>query len=88
METLWSQRYALRTRRMQGSIVRELLKLTEKSDLISFAGGLPAPEIFPLAEFRAATEKVLAESGPQSLQYSRTEGCSRLREMIARHTAR
>lgn len=88
METLWSQRYALRTRRMQSSIVRELLKLTEKPDLISFAGGLPAPEVFPLAEFRAATEKVLAESGPESLQYSRTEGCTRLREMIARHTAR
>ncbi len=88
METLWSQRYALRTRRMQSSIVRELLKLTEKPNLISFAGGLPAPEVFPLDEFREAAARVLTESGPQSLQYSTTEGCPRLREMIARHTAR
>ncbi|MGD0309758.1 MAG: PLP-dependent aminotransferase family protein [Acidobacteriota bacterium] len=88
METLWSQRYALRTRRMQSSIVRELLKLIEKPDLISFAGGLPAPEVFPIEEFREAAERVLSESGPQSLQYSTTEGCPRLREMIARHTAR
>ncbi len=88
METLWSQRYALRTRRMQSSIVRELLKLTEKPNLISFAGGLPAPEIFPVEEFRAAAERVLTHSGPQSLQYSATEGCAPLREMIARHTAR
>jgi 2-aminoadipate transaminase len=88
METLWSQRYALRTRRMQSSIVRELLKLTEKPNLISFAGGLPAPEVFPVEEFRAAAERVLTQSGPQSLQYSATEGCARLREMIARRAAR
>jgi 2-aminoadipate transaminase len=73
---------------MQSSIVRELLKLIEKPDLISFAGGLPAPEVFPIEEFREAAERVLSESGPQSLQYSTTEGCPRLREMIARHTAR
>ena len=88
METLWSQRYALRTRRMQSSVVRELLKLTEKPDLISFAGGLPAPEVFPVAEFRNAADRVLATSGPSALQYSTTEGCAKLREMIARHTAR
>jgi len=88
METLWSQRFALRTRRMQSSAVRELLKLTEKPDLISFAGGLPAPEVFPLAQFREAAERVLTQSGPQSLQYSTTEGCYALREMIARHAAR
>jgi len=88
METLWTQRYALRTRRMQSSAVRELLKLTEKPDLISFAGGLPAPEVFPIAEFREAAERVLTQSGAQSLQYSTTEGCARLREMIVRHTSR
>ncbi len=88
METLWSQRYALRTRRMQSSVVRELLKLTEKPDIISFAGGLPAPEVFPVEQFREAVERVLAQSGPQSLQYSTTEGFFKLREMIARHTAR
>jgi 2-aminoadipate transaminase len=73
---------------MQSSAVRELLKLTEKPDLISFAGGLPAPEVFPLEQFREATQRVLMQSGPQSLQYSTTEGCTPLREMIARHTAR
>ncbi len=88
METLWSSRYALRTRRMQSSMVRELLKLTEKPDMISFAGGLPAPEVFPVAQFREAADRVLAESGPESLQYSTTEGSPKLREMIARHTAR
>jgi 2-aminoadipate transaminase len=88
METLWADRYALRTRRMQSSIVRELLKLIEKPNLISFAGGLPAPEVFPVQEFREAAERVLTQSGPQSLQYSQTEGCSSLREMIVRHTSR
>jgi 2-aminoadipate transaminase len=88
MQTLWSQRYALRSRRMQSSVVRELLKLTQKPDLISFAGGLPAPEIFPLEQFREAADRVLTQSGAESLQYSTTEGCPRLREMIARHTSR
>lgn len=88
MKTLWSQRYALRTRRMQSSAVRELLKLTEKPDIISFAGGLPAPEVFPIEQFREAAQRVLTQTGPQSLQYSMTEGCTSLREMIARHTAR
>lgn len=88
MQTLWSQRYALRTQGMKSSVVRELLKLTEKPNLISFAGGLPAPEVFPVEEFRAAADRVLSRSGPQSLQYSTTEGNAGLREMIARHTAR
>jgi len=49
---------------MQSSVVRELLKLIDKPDLISFAGGLPAPEVFPIEEFREAAERVLRESGP------------------------
>jgi 2-aminoadipate transaminase len=73
---------------MQSSIVRELLKLTEKPDLISFAGGLPASEVFPMQQFKAAAFKVLTESGSKSLQYSTTEGYGKLRDMIARHTAR
>lgn len=88
MNTLWSQRYAQRTQRMQSSAIRELLKLTERPDMISFAGGLPAPEVFPIAEFQAACQRVLAEDGPQALQYSTTEGYRPLREMIARHMAR
>lgn len=69
-------------------MVRELLKLTEQPDVISFAGGLPAPEVFPVKEFQEACRTVLTQQGPQSLQYSTTEGYRPLREMIARHTTR
>jgi 2-aminoadipate transaminase len=88
MQTPWDHRFAQRTQRMSSSAIRELLKLTEKPDLISFAGGLPAPDVFPVDEFRAACERVLIHSGPQALQYGATEGYAPLREMIARHTAR
>lgn len=88
MNTLWSQRYAERTHRMRRSEVRELLKLTEQPGVISFAGGLPAPELFPLAEFEQACVRVLREAGARALQYSTTEGYRPLREMIARHTRR
>lgn len=88
METLWDQRYAQRTQRMASSAVRELLKLTERPDIISFAGGLPAPDVFPVDEFSAACERVLKEQGAQALQYGTTEGYTPLREMIARHTGR
>ncbi len=88
MATLWKQRYAQRTQRMHSSAIRELLKLTEQPDVISFAGGLPAAETFPIAEFQEACEMVLAEHGAQALQYGPTEGYRPLREMIARHTAR
>jgi 2-aminoadipate transaminase len=88
MQTLWDLRYAQRTQRMSSSAIRELLKLTEQPDVISFAGGLPAPEVFPVEEFRLACEQVLRTAGAQALQYSTTEGYLPLREMIARHTAR
>ena len=54
MQTPWEYRYAHRTQRMGSSVIRELLKFTEQPDLISFAGGLPAPEVFPLKEFQEA----------------------------------
>ena len=88
MSTLWDDRYAQRTQRMKGSAIRELLKITEMPDVISFAGGLPAPEVFPIEEFRTACLKVLDESGAQALQYSTTDGYLPLREMIARHSKR
>ena len=88
MATLWPQRYAQRTQRMHSSAIRELLKLTENPAVISFAGGLPAAETFPIAEFQEACEMVLAEHGAQALQYGPTEGYRPLREMIVRHTAR
>ena len=74
MTTPWAQRYALRTHNMGSSAIRELLKLTQQPDLISFAGGLPAPELFPIEEMKAACDVVLSEAGPQALQYSTTEG--------------
>lgn len=88
MDTPWDHRYAQRTQRMKSSAIRELLKLTEDPEVISFAGGLPAPDVFPVEEFSAACEQVLKEWGAQALQYGATEGYMPLREMIARHTAR
>lgn len=88
MTSRWRDRFAQRARRMRSSAIRELLKLTEQPDVISFAGGLPAPDVFPVERFREATTKVLTEHGAQALQYSTSEGYRPLREMIARHTAR
>ena len=84
----WSDRFALRTRGITSSAIRELLKLTADPDIISFAGGLPAPEVFPLAEFAAAAERVLAEHGAAALQYGATEGYMSLRELLVRHMGR
>ena len=88
MQTPWEYRYAHRMQKMGSSVIRELLKLTEQPDIISFAGGLPAPEIFPVKEFQEACNQVLTDHGAQALQYSTTEGYLPLREMIARHNAR
>jgi len=88
MQTPWEYRYAHRMKKMESSVIRELLKLTAQPNIISFAGGLPAPEVFPVAEFQEASNRVLTEHGAQALQYSTTEGYLPLREMISRHTAR
>ncbi len=88
LQTPWEYRYAHRAQRMGSSVIRELLKLTEQPDIISFAGGLPAPEVFPLQKFQEACNTVLSTSGAQALQYGTTEGFTPLREMIVRHTVR
>jgi 2-aminoadipate transaminase len=88
MKTPWEFRYAQRTQRMGSSVIRELLKYTEKPDIISFGGGLPAPDVFPVEQFNAACDRVLSNHGAMALQYSTTEGYLPLREMIARHSAR
>ena len=88
MQTPWDNRYAQRTERMKNSAIRELLKFTEQPDVISFAGGLPAPDVFPVEEFKAACTYVLDNYGTQALQYGATDGYLPLREMIARHTNR
>ncbi|TDE86938.1 PLP-dependent aminotransferase family protein [Deinococcus sp. S9] len=78
-----SARLANRARRMTASAIREILKITQQPDVISFAGGLPAPELFPLEDVRRATDAVLSQYGPAALQYSTTEGHLPLREWIA-----
>lgn len=88
METPWEHRFAHRTQRLKSSAIRELLKITDDPEVISFAGGMPAPEVFPTKEIEAACIRVLRDFGAKALQYSATEGYTPLREMIARHTAR
>ncbi|MBN2547995.1 MAG: PLP-dependent aminotransferase family protein [Anaerolineales bacterium] len=88
MQTPWDHRFAQRTHKMGSSAIRELLKLTEQPDIISFGGGMPAPDVFPIEEFREACDRVLKDYGAQALQYGPTEGYKPLRELIVRHTAR
>ena len=88
MATAWSARYAQRTNAVRSSVIRELLKLTQRPDVISFAGGLPAPELFPLARFQQACHTVLTQNGALALQYGPTEGYVPLRELIMRHMRR
>src|SRR5512137_1339342 len=88
MTTQWAYRYAHRIQAIRSSAIRELLKLTQNPEMISFAGGMPAPELFPVEEFRAACERVLCKQGPAALQYSTTEGYVPLRELISSIMAR
>lgn len=88
MDILWESRYALRTRGVTSSVIRELLKLTQRPEVISFAGGLPAAEHFPVERFQEACQRVLAHQARQALQYGPTEGYQPLREMIAERLSR
>lgn len=88
MHTLWDERYALRTDYIGSSAIRELLKLTSLPDVISFAGGLPASDLFPIEKFKEAADIVLTEMGHTALQYGTTEGYQPLREMIARNATK
>jgi 2-aminoadipate transaminase len=88
MPTDWTSHYAQRVRSVKSSAIRELLKITQNPAVISFAGGLPAPDVFPTDRFRDACTKVLSTQGRQALQYGATEGYEPLREMIACHTSR
>lgn len=78
-----SLKYAKRMDNIKASEIRELLKLTQRPDIISFAGGLPAPESFPVEEFIKISKEVLEHSGAQALQYGPTEGFEPLRAAIA-----
>jgi len=74
---------ASRMQHMKASEIRELLKLTERPEVISFAGGLPAPEFFPVEEMKSISLEVLDRAGRKALQYSTTEGHAPLRQKIA-----
>ncbi|MFR4276464.1 MAG: PLP-dependent aminotransferase family protein [Bacteroides thetaiotaomicron] len=75
--------FAKRITYIKASEIREILKVTEQPDVISFAGGLPAPELFPVEEIDEVTHIVLKEAGTKALQYTTTEGYAPLREWIA-----
>jgi 2-aminoadipate transaminase len=74
---------AARAEKMNPSVIREILKVTEKPGIISFAGGLPSPKTFPISAFADACAKVLREDGQAALQYAASEGYGPLREMVA-----
>jgi 2-aminoadipate transaminase len=83
-----SVQFAKRMEYMRASEIRELLKLTENPEVISFAGGTPSPDLFPVQEIAQVTCDVLAQSGKQALQYGTTEGFTPLREIIAKRMNR
>jgi 2-aminoadipate transaminase len=88
MAAPWAHRFAQRTKTAKSSIIRELLKLTQRPEVISLAGGLPAPEVFPVARFQEACQRVLQTQSTTALQYGPTEGYRPLREYIVAHMAR
>jgi 2-aminoadipate transaminase len=74
---------ARRAERMNPSIIREILKVTERPGVISLAGGLPSPDTFPVEAMREAAERVLRDSPREALQYAASEGYGPLREWVA-----
>jgi len=75
--------FAKRMEHLKVSAIREILKITVNPEIISFAGGLPAPELFPVEEMKRVAVAVLEEAGSEALQYSTTEGFMPLRKQIA-----
>lgn len=80
--------YSKRSGSVKASEIREMLKYTEKPEMISFAGGLPAPELFPVEEMKKVCDAVLSEQGQDAMQYSTTEGYKPLREYISKRMSR
>jgi len=75
--------FSERAQQLQSSFIREILKITQRPEIISFAGGLPSPATFPVDVMKAAYDKVLSETGKVALQYGPTDGYGPLREWIA-----
>jgi 2-aminoadipate transaminase len=76
-------KFAERTSRLRASTIREMLKVTQQPDVISFGGGLPAPELFPTREIAECTAEVMDEYGAAALQYGVTEGIPEMRTWVA-----
>ncbi len=87
--SLWEPRYASREKRMQASEIRDLLKLLDKPGVISFAGGIPDPELFPRDAVEKSYQKILSDpaGAKRALQYSVSEGDANLRNWIVGHMA-
>ncbi|PTT89350.1 2-aminoadipate aminotransferase [Pelomonas sp. HMWF004] len=85
MSTVWTQ--ARRAARMNPSIIREILKVTEKPGILSMAGGLPSADTFPVDEIKAACDRVLTDAPREALQYASSEGFAPLREWVAARVA-
>lgn len=75
--------FSKRAQQLTGSAIREILKVTVRPEIISFAGGLPTPAGFPVAEIQQAFDKVLSEQGRVALQYGPSEGYGPLRQWVA-----
>jgi 2-aminoadipate transaminase len=87
LDSLWLDSLASAAHTLRSSAIRDLLKLTEQPHMISFAGGLPAPQCFPIEELALASERVLVERPLAALQYGPTEGYAPLREWLAARMA-
>lgn len=83
-----SAKFAERTARLRASTIREMLKVTQQPDVISFGGGLPAPELFPTREIADCTREVMDEYGALALQYGVTEGIPEMRTWVAERLSR
>lgn len=86
----WQQRFSQRMARVRASEIRELLKLLDQPDILSFAGGIPDPALFPAAQIQAAYDEILSDpaASRQALQYSVSEGYLPLRRWIAERMGR
>ena len=80
--------YGIHARRIKKSVIRELLKLTNKPGMISFAGGLPDPTAFPVEEIKEISAKVIEDFGDSALQYGPTEGDPRLKKELIKMAAK
>ena len=86
MSDNWKELFSSAARKTRPSPVRELLKVIKQPGMISFAGGMPAPEVFPIDQFSEGSEKLVSE-GTSLLQYGTTEGYDPLRSFLAKWTA-